>query len=75
MSRRYSPASLRLAAIGVTHERIATRAGVERGTITMQLIGQNPPQPYLFAAIRSVAGADVAADIAEILGYSEPVSA
>lgn len=68
MPRRFSPASLRLAAVGVTHERIAARAGVDRATISSQLTGRARPGPYLFPAIRSIAGPEVAADIAEILG-------
>ena len=74
MPRRYSPASLRLAAVGVTHERIAARAGVDRSTITAQLTGQHPARPYLIPSIRSVAGSEVADDVAEILGI-EPETA
>ncbi len=73
MPRRYSPASLRLAAAGITHERVAARAGVERATITSQLVGRSTPMPYLIPAIRSLAGVDVANDVAEILGVEEKV--
>ena len=67
-ARKFSPAALALARVGVPHQLLADGIGQTRQAVSMQLAGQRRPHPALIPVIRALAGAEVAEEIAALIG-------